>query len=126
MKKVFSLFIALIMMGSVLTTTAFAAPTITTTPTPELGQLKICKVAGSGVTLGNLFTIKVGATSYSVPAGYCVLAGQFSVNTQVTIQETIPSGYFVSNVEVKPSTRMISKDTAQGKVVVKIGTGVTE
>jgi hypothetical protein len=61
-----------------------------------------------------------------VPAGYCVLAGQFPLNTQVTIQETVPSGYFVTNIEVKPSTRTVSKDTSNGKVVVKIGTGVTE
>src|SRR6266498_2179513 len=130
MKKTFSLWIALVVMISLVTTTVSAAQTVADTPTPELGQLKLCKVAGFGVTVGQLFTIKVGNTSYEVPAGppdggYCVLAGQFPLGTQLTIQEVIPAGYFVARIEVKPD-RVVSKDTAQGKVVIKIGTGVTE
>lgn len=61
-----------------------------------------------------------------MPAGYCVLAGQFSLNTQVTIQETIPAGYYVSSIVVKPETRTVNKYTSQGKVIVKVGSGVTE
>jgi hypothetical protein len=55
-----------------------------------------------------------------------VLAGQFPLNTQVTVQETIPSGYVVSAIQVKFASREISRDISIGKVVVKIGTGVTE
>jgi hypothetical protein len=73
----------------------------------------------------------VGNTSYSVPAGpsdggYCVLAGQYPLNTQLTIQEVIPSGYYVSYIEVKPVSRAIAKDASLGKAVVKVGSGVTE
>ena len=86
--------------------------------------------AGAGVQVGKLFTINVGSTGYSVPAGpeggYCVLAGQFPLNTQVTIQEVIPAGYVVSRIEVIPSGRTVSKNVTLGKVVIKIGTGVTE
>src|SRR5688500_34187 len=76
MKKIFSLLIVLIMMGSILPTTVSAAQT------GELGQLKICKVAGSGVTQGQLFSFTVDGDRYNVPAGpsengYCVLAGQY-------------------------------------------------
>ena len=86
--------------------------------------------AGAGVQVGKLFTINVGSTGYSVPAGpeggYCVLAGQFPLNTQVTIQEVIPAGYVVSRIEVIPSGRTVSKNVTLGKVVIKIATGVTE
>jgi hypothetical protein len=92
--------------------------------------LKVCKIAGTGVTAGTLFTINVNGTPYSVPAGkdngFCVLAGQFPLNTQVTVQESIPAGYIVASIEVLPSGRTVSKNVSIGKVVIKIGTGVTE
>jgi hypothetical protein len=91
-----------------------------------MGQLKLCKVAGTGVRLGQVFTFTVGSSTYNVPAGYCVLAGQYSLNTKVTIKETIPSGYFVARIEVKPDGRTVSKSVSQGEVIVKIGSGVTE
>jgi hypothetical protein len=130
MKKAFFLLMILAMMGSALTTTASAASTVTTTPTPELGQLKICKVAGSGVALGKLFTFRVGGNTFNVPAGpadagYCVLAGQYPLTTQLTIEEVIPAGYYVSRIEVRPD-RVVSRDTPHGKVVIRIGSGVTE
>ena len=110
---------------------AFAAPLADNpTPTPELGWIKICKVAGSGVVEGQLFTISVNNTSYSVPAGpgsggYCVLAGQYPVNSEVTVQESIPFGYYVSYIEVKPY-RVVSRNTSQGTIIVRVGSGVTE
>jgi hypothetical protein len=55
-----------------------------------------------------------------------VLAGQFPLNTQVTIQEVIPAGYIVASIDVLPDSRRVSKNLSIGKVVVKIGTGVTE
>ncbi|MEO5886059.1 MAG: hypothetical protein ABIQ77_00205 [Anaerolineales bacterium] len=131
MKKIFSALMALTVITSLFTTKAFAAPTAMLTPTlASLGQLKVCKAAGVGVTVGKLFTINVNNVAYSVPAGpgeggYCVLAGQFPVNTQVTVQESIPAGYYVSHIEVKPD-RSISRDLTLGKAVVEIGSGVTE
>ncbi len=130
MKKPFSILIVLIMMGSILTTTVSAAQTITVTPIAEWGQLKICKVAGSGVTPGKLFTFNVGSNSFNVPAGptengYCVLAGQYPLNSQLTIEEVIPNGYYVSHIEAKPD-RIVTKNAAHGTVVIKIGVGVTE
>src|SRR5687767_11441360 len=104
--------------------------TATNTPPADLGQLKVCKVAGAGVTPGSLFTINVNGVPYNVPAGpnngFCVLAGQFPLNTNVTVQEVIPAGYIVARIEVLPNSRAVSKNLAIGKVVVKIGTGVTE
>ena len=114
------------------TSTPTDTPTNTPTNTPvvELGQLKVCKVAGLGVTPGTIFTINVNGVSYNVPAGndggLCVLAGQFPINTNVTVQEVIPAGYFVARIEVLPNSRAVSKNLAIGKAVVKVGTGVTE
>ncbi len=113
------------------TDTRTSTPTKTATPTQaDLGQLKVCKVAGAGVAAGTVFTITVNGTPYQVTAGkdngLCVLAGQFALNSQVTVQETIPAGYIVARIEVKPSARTVSKNVGQGLVIVKIGTGVTE
>ena len=134
MKKISPILFVFVFLLSVVATPVSAAPlAITTTPTSstqELGQLKVCKSAGAGVTVGQLFTINVNNTSYSVPAGptdggYCVLAGQFPLNLDVTVQEVIPAGYEVSNIEVKPD-RAQSTDVELGKVIVEIGSGVTE
>src|SRR5215213_9139966 len=117
MKKLFSIMVALIMTTSLLVTTVSAAPAVLLTQTPELGQLKVCKVAGSGVVEGTLFTFNVNGSHYNVPAGpsdrngYCVLAGQYPVNTQITVEEDIPGAYYVSRIQVKPDNRTVSKDT---------------
>ena len=135
MKKIFFALMALtvVIVIFLFTSKVSAAPTAMLTPTlgspTEFGQLKVCKAAGAGVTVGKLFTINVNNVAYSVPAGpgdggYCVLAGQFPVNTQVTVQESIPAGYYVSHIEVKPD-RSISRDLKLGKAVVEIGSGVT-
>src|SRR4030095_10777958 len=98
MKKISPILFVFVFLLSVAATPVLAAPlAITTTPSSvpqELGQLKVCKSAGAGVTVGQLFTINVNNTSYSVPAGptnggYCVLAGQFPLNLDVTVQEVI-------------------------------------
>lgn len=123
--------VALMLMASLLVTTVSAAPSALLTPTPELGQLKVCKVAGSGVVEGTLFTFRVNGRNYNVPAGpadrngFCVLAGQYPVNSEITIEEVIPDGYYVSRIEVKPD-RTVSKDTPQGVVTVRIVSGVIE
>jgi hypothetical protein len=88
--------------------------------------LKLCKVAGSGVKVGTVFTFTVDGQTYHVPAGYCVLAGQFALNTKVTVVETIPTGYFLARIVAKPESRLVSKDISTGQAVVKIGSGVTE
>ncbi len=134
MKKIFSVLIVLMIVIPLFTMKASAASMVALTPTlastSEFGQLKVCKVAGAGVKQGQLFNIKVGNISYNVPAGpsdggYCVLAGQYPLNTQVTIQEVNATGYSVSRIEVKPD-RAVSKDVVNGKVVIKVGSGVTE
>ena len=125
MKKSFSILIVLI-LAAFLTTTVLAATTATPGQVIELGELKICKAGGSSVTRGQLFTFRVGSTEYRVPAGYCVLAGQYALNTELAIQETIPAAYYVSAINVRPGSRSVSQDLATGSAVIRIGSGVTE
>jgi hypothetical protein len=100
--------------------------TPTKTSTPQLGQIKVCKVAGPGVYRGQAFTINVDGVDVNVLAGYCTLAGQFPLNSRVNIYEKIPTGYFVSNITVRPSSSIVYKNTPLGGVIVKVGAGVTE
>ena len=130
MRHFFRLTLILLIAVLVFTTPANAASSTTTTPTPEMGMIKLCKVAGTGVPVGQPFTIRAGNQSYSVPAGpgdggYCVLAGQYPADTQVLIEELIPPGYYVSRIEVKPD-RAVDKNVSQGAVTVRVGSGVTE
>lgn len=109
------------------TDTPTNTPTNTATPTEEVfGQLKLCKVARPASNLGKIFSFTVNGVPFNVPAGYCVLAGQYPLNTKVTIQENIPAGFFISSIEFKPSNRQVSKNLALGTAVAKIGAGVTE
>lgn len=136
MKKISSVVIAIVLLISIFAKPAAAAPMTSTSRSlaaqeQELGQLKICKSAGPGVTVGQFFTINVNNTSYNVPAGptdggFCVLAGQFPLNTDITVQEVIPAGYDVWGIEVKPERRAVDTDANLGKVIIEIGTGVTE
>ena len=93
--------------------------------TEEVGYLKICKIAGTGVTIGTPFIFHVDNQVYVVPAGYCVLNGTFLVGTEVTVQEVVPTGYQLTSITVDPSGRLVSLDLINGSVTVMIGTGVT-
>ncbi|MBV8977373.1 MAG: hypothetical protein JOZ13_08330 [Alphaproteobacteria bacterium] len=96
------------------------------------GTLKICKVAGLGVTAGMQFTFTANGNPVSVPAGpapggTCVIAGSFAQSTTVTVQETGPQGYSVSDIAVAPLGNIVgSPDLANRKVKLTIGAGVTE
>ena len=93
--------------------------------TEEIGYLKICKIAGTGVTIGTPFMFHVDNQAYIVPAGYCILDGTFLVGTQVTVHEVVPTGYLLTGITVDPSGRLVSLDLINGSVTVLIGTGIT-
>ena len=84
-------------------------------------SLTICKIAGTGVTTGTNFTFDAGGTTVSVPAGSCVTTGGFTVGTNVTVQETVPSGMQVSAISVGESAVLVSSNLAAGSAVVGIG-----
>ena len=93
--------------------------------TEEIGYLKICKIAGTGVTIGTPFMFQVDNQAYIVPAGYCILNGTFLVGSEVTVHEVVPTGYQLTSISVDPSGRLVSLDLINGSVTVTIGTGVT-
>jgi hypothetical protein len=98
------------------------------------GQLKICKIAGPGVTVGTEFSFTVAADgnqdTVSIEAGppaqggFCELAGTFEVNTPVTITEKAQSRYFVSSITVNPANR--GSKFNSNSVVATIADGITE
>jgi|HubBroStandDraft_1064217.scaffolds.fasta_scaffold05796_3 hypothetical protein len=102
------------------------------------GQLKICKIAGAGVTVGTNFNFTATSTSaavsqtYTVPAGpaseggYCVLDNTtFPAGTTVKIVEPlplpIPAVYYSVSSAVSPAGT-----TGGNSIVATLGTGITE
>lgn len=97
------------------------------------GTLKVCKVAGPGVTSGTRYTFTAGSTTFTVPAGpapggTCVVAPTaFPVGAVVTVKERIPPGDTVVAITVASAGRIIGHpNTDTGSVDVRIGAGVTE
>ncbi len=90
-----------------------------------MGWLKLCKAAGTGVQKGKVFSFKVNNANYNVLAGTCIVVGQFPFNTQVTVQENIPAGYYVSDMDIRPISAKISEDKVHGLAVARISSGMT-
>lgn len=98
-----------------------------------MGTLKVCKVAGPGITVGTPFGFTANGNPFQVPAGpapggTCVVVNPgFPVGTTVNIVEAIPAGIAVSNiaVAVAPPGTVVSTNSATGTVVVTTGPGVT-
>jgi hypothetical protein len=100
------------------------------------GILKVCKVAGPGVTVGTpigfTYSSAAGSGTITVPAGpapgYCVLGPTLPLGTNVTVTENVPSGYYVSNITVAPATQLVPSPPNPNppSVTVQIGPGVTE
>lgn len=101
--------------------------TVTFTNELQMSQVKVCKVAGAGVTLGAQFSFSVAGQAVSVPAGSCALAGSFPIGTLVTVTEAIPAGMRVVAINVAPHERIsVAPSLTSGSVTVLTGAGVTE
>ena len=92
----------------------------------RVGLLKVCKIAGSGVTPGARFSFAMGATSFVVPAGYCVQNGLFPVGTVVSIAELSSPTAVASAISVLPADRQGTVDLTAQTVTATVGVGVTE
>jgi hypothetical protein len=73
------------------------APACCQTDQPAQGRLKLCKVAGNGITVSTPFQFSAGGSPFTVPAGpapggYCVLGPTFPVGSTVTVAENVPTG----------------------------------
>lgn len=95
------------------------------------GAIKVCKIAGSGITVGTNYTFTVGGRTITVPAGpasqggYCKIASGFTRGTNVTVTEAPRPGTTVAKITVAPAARKTSASTANRKVTVKVGSGFT-
>lgn len=95
------------------------------------GAIKVCKIAGSGITVGTNYMFTVGGRTLTVPAGpasqggYCKIASGFTRGTNVTVTEAARAGTAVAKITVAPAARKTSASTANRKVSVKVGSGFT-
>jgi hypothetical protein len=94
------------------------------------GQLKVCKVGGTGVPEGTAFTFSVRDTgtgvtsSVTVPAGQCALAGHFADATSVEVTENVPVGTEVADRQVTPITWLQTCAAPQSnRACARIGAG---
>ena len=91
-----------------------------------VGLVKVCKVAGSGVTAGTRFSFAMNGASFVVPAGYCVQNGLLPVGTVVTITEMFSPASLASAISVLPASRQGAIDLTAQTVTATVGVGVTE
>ncbi len=91
-----------------------------------VGLLKVCKIAGLGVPPGTRFSFAMGATSFVVPAGYCVQDGLWPVGTVLTITELFSPTSVASAISVLPAGQQGTVDLAAQTVTATVGVGVTE
>jgi len=90
------------------------------------GLLKVCKIAGAGVTPGTRFSFTAGGASFVIPAGYCVQNGLLPVGTVVTITELFSPAAAASAISVLPADRQGTVDLTTQTVIATVGVGVTE
>lgn len=90
------------------------------------GLLKVCKNAGTGVTVGQVFKFTIGGQTLSVPAGFCAIAGSFPLSATETITETPTTGLSVIGEAVDPSADFVSDSLSAGTITATISAGVTE
>ncbi len=96
---------------------------------PATGFLQICKIAGSGVTVGTNFVFNVAGIPVTVPAGLapggsCSPAVVEPVG-QALIVETLPAGTLLTNVATLPTAGLLVSDNlAAGTATVTVNPGV--
>jgi len=108
-----------------------AAAATAQTGAANLGRLKVCKVAGPGVKVGELFTFNIypNNTPLQVPAGpapggYCKVGPALPIGQIVKVTEFPSNGSQVTNIKVDPPNRLVN--LAGNSVFVQMGSGVTE
>lgn len=114
---------------------AVNATVTSTCANAQCGNLKLCKVAGPGVTASTPFTFNYtsifGSGTASVPAGpspggYCKLSTSVPIGTHVHLVETLPPGDLVSAITAAPPSSLGATNLGTGTANVTVGNGVTE
>jgi hypothetical protein len=98
--------------------------TVTFLNTSPPGFLKICKIAGTGVPAGGMFSFVVAGAGLTVPAGTCSQALVFPINTSVTVTEAASSGTVLSLISVVGVATNV--DIPNRLATVTVGAGETD
>ncbi|MDQ3276658.1 MAG: hypothetical protein M3Q39_16910 [Actinomycetota bacterium] len=97
----------------------------------NVGAIKVCKIAGDGVRVGEKFDFTVGNKNLTVPAGprrqdgYCKVARGFDRGSNVKVTEAKRRGVRVSRITVRPVERKVSASKADRTATVRVGKGFT-
>jgi hypothetical protein len=118
-----------IVAGDLGTQTIVTFTNKTVPQSPQTGRVKICKVAGAGVTSGTTFSFTLatnGTKAVDVKAGSCSFAEEVPVGN-VSVTEKATTGLRVSDIRVEPASALGTADTTAGTVTVSVQAGaVTE
>jgi hypothetical protein len=93
-------------------------------PPPPPATLRVCKVAGPGVAVGQAFSFTVGTATVSVKAGSCSAPLTIAVSP-VTVKEAATAGLAVKAIAVTGVGSLTSSDLATGTASVKVASGAT-
>ena len=106
-------------------------------PVPQFGYIEVCKSAGDAFVIGDTIggAYVTGSFDFTITApGFTatrsVLVGQCSEPIQVpagnvSVTEAARFPYYVSNIWVDPSNRLVTKNLANGTVTVVVPKGDT-
>ncbi len=95
------------------------------TAPPPTGTLRVCKVAGPGVSAGQEFSFTVGTATTTAKAGACSAPLTLPVG-DVTVKESVPAGFRVSAIAVTGAGTLVSSDVGTATAVVKVAVGATD
>jgi hypothetical protein len=99
---------------------------VSPSPSPSpIGTVRVCKIAGPGVTAGQEFAFTVGTTKTTAKAGSCSAPITLALGN-VTVTETVPAGYAVAAITVSGTGSLVSGNIATGTAVVKVAAGATD
>ena len=95
--------------------------------------LKVCKVAGEGVSEGSQYSYKTTNSKNAdviagpAPGGYCqIFDDKYQSGFEVGLKEVGTSGTYVKSITVEPPTNEITRDLTNKEVVLRLSPGVTE
>ncbi|OLB81172.1 MAG: hypothetical protein AUI14_04270 [Actinobacteria bacterium 13_2_20CM_2_71_6] len=92
---------------------------------PPTGTLRVCKVAGPGVAIGQEFGFTVGTTMTTAKAGSCSAPLTLPVGN-VTVKEKAVAGFALTAIAVTGAGSLVSSDVATGTAVVKVAVGASD
>lgn len=100
--------------------TSGAISLVTFTNQTATGTLKVCKIAGTGVQNGDLFSFSVdGGSSFQVAAGSCSSPMTVGAGNH-TVSEAAANGYEVSAISTTPDGYLVSSSLTNRTATVNV------